>query len=290
MKAGMEFLGFTSVALVAHLAMFSLAQPESGQDAGGAGGSTEGGAVSIPLTGADPQLAALVRQWEEPLVQPPAPPAPMAPPQAAPPPDMPRPTESAPAALPALPQAMQAPRDHAPPPPAETQTPQLYATPEELPQTRPRPRPERSAPQQRPQPPAQASPAQPVAPSPTPSPAPSAPSSRAQGADQGQGGQGGAETRSGSDNDATLLAQWGGSIRAAIQRQQRGPGTSARGTVQVQLQVSSDGRLVGARVVSGSGNAALDRAAMQAVQRARLPRAPSGIRGTHGFNLPLTWR
>ncbi|MCH8467768.1 MAG: energy transducer TonB [Roseinatronobacter sp.] len=40
-------------------------------------------------------------------------------------------------------------------------------------------------------------------------------------------------------------------------------------------------------MTQSSGKSALDNAAMRAVQRARLPRAPAGLSGSHQFNLPL---
>ena len=285
MKAGVEFLGFASVALVAHLAVFSMSAPEGGTDAGGASGTAEGTEIALPMAGIDPHLAALVRQWEEPVTPPPAPPAPLAAPPGMPPPEVTRPADDAPA-LPALPRAMSAPTGSAQAPQAETRTPQLFDTPEAPPRTRPRARPAQPPAPQRAESASRPRTA-PTAEAPRNS---AAPASRAQGSAQGTGGQGQAQSRSGSGSDATLLAQWGGGIRAAIQRQQRSPATSARGTVQVQLQVASDGRLSGVRVTSSSGHTALDRAAVQAVQRARLPQAPSGIGGTHAFNLPLTWR
>ncbi|WP_371037299.1 TonB family protein, partial [Rhodosalinus sp. FB01] len=75
-----------------------------------------------------------------------------------------------------------------------------------------------------------------------------------------------------------LVARWGGQIVAAIERQKRYPsGTRAAGRVRLAILVAPAGRLAGVSVRGSSGNAQLDRAAVAAVQRARLPRAPNGL-------------
>lgn len=88
---------------------------------------------------------------------------------------------------------------------------------------------------------------------------------------------------------ANAQAQWGGQIRQRIARAQRYPaGTSATGVVKLRITVARTGRLAKATVVASSGNARLDRAALQAVQRARLPAAPDALRNaSYSFNLPL---
>jgi len=267
MKVGVEFLGFASVSLVAHLAVFAATAPE-GAESGGSGGAQDM-TIAAPLGAADAHLAALVRQWDKPVHVP----------QPEDPTALPPRIDSAPQ-LPNAPDAASSPRQ-APPlprlpdaggvPQITAEVPALFDTPQtrDTPRPRARPEPQRAAPQARAAPPA----------------------ARASGqANQAQSGSGRAAQQSGASIDANALAQWGGSIRAAIQRRQVDPGTRARGTVHLRLQVNADGRLVSVGVAQSSGNATLDQAASRAVQRASLPRAPSGIVGTHHFNLPLSYR
>lgn len=272
MKPAVEFLGFTSAALLVHLAVFAATAPD-GTASGGDGGRNEV-SMAAPLGAANAELVAMVRKWDTPVT--------LAAPVVAP--SQPVPAD----APPALPIATlpddSVPRLTAPlsaPPPAQDlpdvagNVPPLFATPADRPTTRPRqrPDPQRSAP----------APQQPQ------TAAPRAQRAAGQGS-QGQRGEGRAQTQSGTANSASALAEWGGQIRTAIQRQQRSPGARARGTVQLRLQVRADGQLAGVSLAQSSGNGALDQAAVQAVQRARLPRAPSGVSGTHHFNLPLSYR
>ncbi|WP_116083818.1 energy transducer TonB [Tropicimonas sp. IMCC34011] len=93
---------------------------------------------------------------------------------------------------------------------------------------------------------------------------------------------------------ANLKAQWGASIRNRVERGKRYPSGARRasGTAVVQLTVTRAGGLAGVRLVQSSGNAAIDQAAVQAVQRAgRFPAAPSQLPGNaHSFNLPISFR
>lgn len=84
------------------------------------------------------------------------------------------------------------------------------------------------------------------------------------------------------------MAEWGGAIRAHLQRRAPARGTG-RGTVTLALSVGRDGRLVSANVAASSGDPHLDRAALAAVRGAgRLPPAPARLDGAqHRFSLPL---
>ncbi|CUH67339.1 hypothetical protein TG4357_02948 [Thalassovita gelatinovora] len=88
-----------------------------------------------------------------------------------------------------------------------------------------------------------------------------------------------------------LMAQWGNSIRAAVERRKRYPsGTRARGTVILSIAVSSTGALASVKVRKSSGDAALDQAALMAVRRARFATAPKGLAvGVHHFSLPISF-
>lgn len=74
------------------------------------------------------------------------------------------------------------------------------------------------------------------------------------------------------------VAQWGSGVRSAIERKKRYPrGTNASGSVTVSLTVSHAGKLLGVKLVKGSGVAALDNAALKAVKAARFPAAPKSV-------------
>lgn len=274
-----------------------------------------------PDARAESMAAALPDFTPQPTPQPDRAPPAMAPPEPLPAlPDMPAtpaPPEDSPSSLPAPPPARSgsatpglaklstktegAPSaviDSTPPPPALALSGKL--APERSPQ--PVPRPERRA--EPAEPPAQVQPTQPRAqtraqppqtrPQPSASPTPSA-SARAAGsgdrAQQGRQGRSETTSRAGADSTA-LTAQWGGQIRAAVQRQQRHPARGRMsGTVQLRLEVHSNGRLASVRVIQSSGHAALDRAAIEAAQRARMPGAPRGLNaGTYRFNLPVRFQ
>lgn len=322
MIRGLEFTGFLALAAAVHAGVWTAA-PDGGTGSGGARG-----AESVTLEASSAQMAALVEAWQRPVeltqkaaqpAQPARPdatpvalrpdpvprssPAPAAPQIATPVPDLPQ-VEAVPLPLPkpALsdraprPQAPETQADHARPTatseqvparrdmtarlsaPATTDAPPVADTSGALPRTRPVARPDRAKPSQQP---AQSSPARPkeVA--------------------RGTGGQ----TTGGTARSApaatldpaarnSLMAQWGGSIRSRIERQKRYPrGTRSSGTVYLTLTVSGTGQLLAARVRRSSGDHVLDAAALQAVQRARLPEKPAPLPGnSHDFNLPVAFR
>jgi protein TonB len=322
MIRGLEFTGFLALAAAVHAGVWTAAP--GGHS--GAGGSD--GAESVTLEASSAQMAALVEAWQRPVemmqqAAQPAPPmrpdatpvalrpepaprtatTPTAPRMAAPAPDLPE-VGAAPPPLPMPELSDRAPRRHAPEtqadaprpartddrtptrpevtarlaPPTSTDAPPVADTSPALPRVRPVARPERATPSQQP---AQTSPARPkeVA--------------------RGTGGQ----TAGGTANSApaatldpatrtSLMARWGGGIRARIERQKRYPrGTSASGTVHLTLTVAGNGRLLAAKVRHSSGDPALDAAALQAVQRARLPSKPAQLPGeSHAFNLPVAFR
>lgn len=261
MNTSLEFLGFTAVAAVVHVAVFAASAPD-GQAAGGSGGEH---AVTqpAPLAAADAALSALVGQWDRPVhvVEPSEDIALFSPS------DIPGILPEQPSPAPRVLQDMVMPQADDPEKSvtASPQTPALFDMPEDRVTPRPQARPE---------------PRQPSAP----------PATRAAGAAaSSQQGSGTADVSSGDAHQASLMAQWGGAIRGAVQRQQRTPRTRVRGTVHLRLQITAQGQLADVQIQQSSGQAALDSAAVQAVQRARFPQAPSGIQGTHQFNLPLRY-
>jgi protein TonB len=318
MIRGLEFTGFLALAAAVHAGVWTAA-PGGHSGAGGAQG-----AESVTLEASSAQMAALVEAWQRPVemmqqaVQPAQPMRPDATPVALRPdtaprsrpalaapqmtaPDLPQ-VEAAPVPLPAPHLSDRAPAQQLPEtraddarpaagperapsrpdvtarlaaPAATDILPQADTAPA-LPRTRPVARPDRPAPK-----PAQASPARPkeVA--------------------RGTGGQtagGTAETAPAATLDpatrTSLMAQWGGTIRNRIERQKRYPrGTRSDGTVHLTLTVSATGRLMAVRVRQSSGDRALDTAAVQAVQGARLPAKPARLPGdSHSFNLPVAFR
>lgn len=112
------------------------------------------------------------------------------------------------------------------------------------------------------------------------------------GVEAGQAGKASAAV-AGTAGDARLLARWGGQIRNRIERHKRYPheAAGAGGTTLLALQIAGDGRLLAVEVVRGSGNAALDQAALAAVRNAGpFTAAPEGMRDdAHQLSLPITF-
>ncbi|MBZ8118600.1 TonB family protein [Roseovarius sp. LXJ103] len=276
MSRVVEVSACLALATAVHLALWA-----SSHD-GAPGSAGMGGSDSLTVSAVSPALADLVAAWDRP---PPAPETPMlSTPQA--------PTAmTAPAALPQI----AAPRS-TPSSPAAPSAPVLNAalapalpsidtqTPPAPPKTRPRSRPETLA-------------RTPPAPKPAAAAKPESESRASQSAaGQGQTTAAGttatrADPTLSPARTATLMAQWGGGVRSSIERRKRYPGdTRARGTVHLSIQMRTDGALTSVSVARSSGDAALDRAAITAVQSARLPAAPRALPpGTHAFSLPMSF-
>lgn len=91
-------------------------------------------------------------------------------------------------------------------------------------------------------------------------------------------------------NTKQAMQRWGSAIRKRIEAKKAYPAAAqgAQGTVTVRLTVSRTGQLLGVAVVASSGTAALDRAAVKAVQQARFPKAPDGVADdSASFTLPM---
>ncbi|MCU0901614.1 MAG: energy transducer TonB [Cypionkella sp.] len=289
-----------------HVAAFALRPQEAGAVASGAGG-----ADLVSLQAADASLAALVEDWD----RPPQPQVEM-PPDLAPPavaelaaPEAPAPAPPVPLAAPvlaapdlALPHMAEAPlaAEVSLPPPAPEPAPQPELAPDHPPQpkVRPEPRPRDLArPKPAPEPKAQPQPREAAKPAAT---APRQTASAGQAAQRAAGTGGGAQAGdSGSAQAATLSkarvndlkAGWGATIRARIERRKSYPAAArgASGSVTVRLTVSRTGQLAGVSVAKSSGNAALDQAALRAVQAAgSFPAAPKGLTdASYAFTLPM---
>ena len=265
MKTLFEFTGFLAAALAAHVAIL----PGIGE--GPAASQGGGGAGSITLVASSGSLTDLVAQWSKP------PPVAQAVTMTAP--QMPAPAATqaplssvAPAmAVPVLPSsaAQQAPLPQidltVAPPPSDV-----------APSVSPRPK-------GRPETPKQAR---------APARAAEAASGAGSNASSGTASTAPSAAATASGTSPAALSQWGGAIRNSIERGKRYPrGTRASGVVRLSIRVGTNGALAGVAIAGSSGDAALDRAALTAVQRARLPAAPNGVAtGSQTFTLPMTFR
>ncbi len=267
MRRAAEILAFGGVALALHAAAIP------GLTGGGEPGAGDGGSESVSVRGASPALAAMVESWDRPPA-PETPAATLAAPAPAPPTAPPR---AAAPALPRHPEPVRPPED-----PAADRAPAAGSV---VPAPPPPPPPPAAAAEP---PPRSAAAPPPPAPSAPPAPAPQ----RAQGSGDGAAGGSARSTAPAvSDGDrASLMADWGGRIRAQIARS--APRSNARGTATLHLTVARDGRLVNASLSNSSGNASVDQAALDAVRRAgRFPAAPAGLTAAqYSFNLPLRFR
>ncbi|KEO56118.1 TonB family protein [Thioclava pacifica] len=275
---GLAFVGALLAALGVHAGVLAIWEPAP---SGGAQSSGDGGEALVSLAPASAAMEAMVAEWErppeletsEPEMAEPVPPE--AQPESAEPQPQDQPRIAAPSALTAPP-APDAPLP-AQADPATPEMPRPLAKPAP-PETK-RATPKALAPRKlQPSQPSQARPEQ-VA--------------------KGQGARGAA----GDNQNApaatlsagqirSLMGSWGGQIRARIERHKTPPAGAGAGRVTVAITVARDGRLLGVAVAKGSGNAALDQAALDAVRRAgRFPAAPRGLsKPQYSFTLPMVFR
>mgnify|MGYP000167726502 CR=1 FL=1 len=152
---------------------------------------------------------------------------------------------------------------------------------------------------------ADTAPARPVSPPPpppppaatarAPSPAPSTESVQEQAvgssSQQAKGDDGAdAATTGDTKRTASLKNRWGAAIISRIERQKRPPRGGGEGTVRLHLTVSTQGRLMTVSITRSSGNAEVDQAAVAAVKRARVPRAPKALTpGSYSFTFQTTF-
>ncbi|MDN5788605.1 TonB family protein [Pseudorhodobacter sp.] len=268
MKSWVEFCGFLGIALGAHLLIWQ------GSSASGLIGSAElpaSGAVA--LAGANEAMQDLVADWNSapevveatPDLQPEG--AKDAEANALLPTAAVPPTPFAPSALPVPDTEKPLVTDTAPPPPL----PETTRAKQEIP--RPASKPAKATTR-------------------SGKPKASASTQRAKSKTGGQAaGNSGAGGTAPTKANADQMARWGGAIRSSIERRKRYPaGSRAKGTVSLAISVTSGGALSGLAIARSSGDAALDRAALDAVKRARLPKAPGGIpAGTHRFTLSIAF-
>ncbi len=85
-----------------------------------------------------------------------------------------------------------------------------------------------------------------------------------------------------------LKAKWAAQVSRAAARAQRAPRGGASGTASVRFALSPSGRLQSVSISRSSGSSAVDKAALQAIRRARFPRAPGGLnQSSYSFSVSL---
>ncbi|WP_185983364.1 energy transducer TonB [Aureimonas mangrovi] len=107
------------------------------------------------------------------------------------------------------------------------------------------------------------------------------PSAASQGQSQRQASQG-------ARSNSVSPARWQSQVQARLNRAKRTPRGAGRGTVSVSFTISASGSAGGVRIARSSGNATLDQAAVQLVQRASpFPAPPSG--GSVSLTVPIRY-
>lgn len=257
MTSGARFFLFLVLSAGAHVLPWAF-WGEAGQQASGGRGEE-----SVTLAAIPESLGDLVKQWEEPVQRQDHVP------------ELHRPAISEAPQPPTRPQAPQA---------VSQPSPSLAAAiaPDSRPhvetQPPPPPKPEQNA---KPKPPAKPKPA---------SPPRAAEKAKGPGQNMHEGAGSKAKVTTGtSKREASALKKWGASIRSRVERQKRKG--SQRGKVRIRVEVHTSGRLSFVSVIAPSGNPALDAAALAAVKRARLPKAPAAVpKGQYKFSLTMTYK
>ncbi|WP_078574611.1 energy transducer TonB family protein [Thioclava marina] len=270
-----ELSFFIALACAVHAVVFWVGPESKGLGSAGAEGDS-----LISLAAASPSVQEMVERFDNPARTMPELAEPLPPPR------------------------LEMPKIELPPLPAMLDLPRISTPPQERP---PEPKPEVEAttaapkvskpPQPKPKQQTAEPPPRKAAPAPK-RPAPQSRDSTAQRA-EGLGGQTAAGTRRSesttslpAERRANLIQQWGnGQIRSRIERRKSYPSAAGRasGTVTLRVTVTLAGRLAGVSILNSSGNSALDRAAISAVQAASpFPRAPAGLtKPSYSFSIAL---
>lgn len=237
--------------------------------------------VAEPVPEPQPQPGDLPQVAPEPPPQMFAPAAPLARPNLPEPPPLPR-IEPAQLDLPDL-------QEFAPPQidPESALTLQASARPDARPKRR-QPDAQSAAQPRAPEPQRQTAPA-----AARPAPQPAQPAQRA-----GQGGQaqasrpGGGSGGASAATRASALAQWSAQIQTCLARQLSRVSGGRGGRVAVNISVGRDGRVQGAALAGGTGDARIDAQVLRGIQRVRsCPAAPAALTDpSHTFQQPFTIR
>ncbi|WP_439105353.1 energy transducer TonB [Celeribacter marinus] len=272
MTSGLRFAAFISLSLAAHIAFAGFAPMTGGDESAG-----EEGTAILSITASSASLAAMVETWDAARDTPPdvfvdtsAPEAPSEDMSALP--ASASPLHLAPPKLSGA--ALNMPSESAQAAPSADQPPAPLAPPK---------------PKAKPKSAAKAAPNSSKA-----SSASAAQRAAGQGGGQARGAASKAQVATVSAGQARKdLANWGASIRAAIERKKRSPSGAGKstGTVGVRLTVSPSGSLGSVAVYASSGSSSLDQAAIAAVQRAgRFKRAPASLtKSSYSFKLKIAF-
>lgn len=302
----LETAGFFTIAAALHVSAAAIMLPDQLE---------RGAAAEAPpaaLSAGGEEIRSMVEAWEAPpetetapeIATPQPPPEPELAPQPAEPVPEPAPVQTAAAPL-ALPDPAPSQPNLPPPPepvapePAELDLPELQQLPSPRIETasplaleassRPDRRPAR---QPRPEPEPESRRA--AAPSPQPAreaPAPAQPAQRAGEGGQSQrssagGGGGGVSDQT----RASAMAQWTAQIATCIGRQFSRVSGARGGRIVVNISIARNGRVQGATLISGTGDARVDGQVVRTAQRLRAcPAAPAAVTdATHTFTTPFT--
>ncbi|QBX35737.1 energy transducer TonB [Paracoccus liaowanqingii] len=305
----LETAGFFTIAAALHVSAAAIMLPDRLE---------RGAAAEAPpaaLSAGGEEIRSMVEAWEAPPETRTAPeiaaPQPAPEPEPAPQPAAPEPVSRQVAAAPLAPPDPTPAQPNLPPPPepvapepidpAQLDLPDLQqltppvielASPLALEaSSRPDRRPAR---QPRPEPEPEPEPRRAAAPSPQPAPQTAAQAQPAQRAGEGgrsqnsrAGGGGGgvsAETR------ASAMAQWTAQIATCIGRQFSRVSGARGGRIVVNISMNRNGRVQGATLVSGTGDARIDGQVVRTAQRLRAcPAAPAAVTDqSHTFTTPFT--
>lgn len=300
-----EAVVFVSLATSLHIGVWATSPARDGSQAEG-----DSAQAAVVVQTASPAMAAVVRQWQRPPQVAPVPAAlPMAPADTSAAPE--RPTAESGLPLTALPDRPDGPTLAAPPE-AETDAPARLSLPEVAPPQAPTvPQlPEQTGPQAPPSrdtalaapdapnapslPRADAAPRAATAPATPRPPEPAPRASTRQNAATAAGQAAKDETQSTASKARNALqAEWGAAIQRRVHRGMSYPrGATGAGTARVALDVDRSGKLTGLRLVRSSGVDAFDKAALEAVRRARrFAKAPDGLSAaSYSFTLSLTFK
>lgn len=273
MKDVLEIVGASALVSIVALTLVP-AMPRLGEDGAGAGGEN-----SVTVEASNASVETLVETWAAPpeaATEGAAMASPVAP---TPAPVVPDVAQLSPTARPSLPlPTLRAPEEQTAPATQDTAPP----PPRMAPSVSPRPpnRPERR----------ETARAQPA----TPAPA-SAPRVERTAKGAGNGATQGETTpreqaHLSRAQRGTLMSRWGSQIQSHLAR--RAPRGAGRGTAVVTIRVAGNGALVSVGLAKSSGNARIDRLAVQAVRAAGgFPKAPEGLgAGPFAFSVPIASR
>lgn len=101
---------------------------------------------------------------------------------------------------------------------------------------------------------------------------------------------GGAKGRQQRNAGRAVISNYRGRVQSHLARYKSSPGNGVRGRVVVSFQISRSGGVRGVRLVRGSGNGTIDRAALSMVRRASpFPPIPAAGPSNMQFTVPVSY-